>query len=732
MINLTKFIHKGSFILITALMFMVVSPWFNKVYARSVIGAITVVQPINNHQITVGGWLCFQINHDYDNGSEVWKDMAQFQMDIYTIEDKINEDTNDPPKTYRTSVWGDQNLHTLARTYSGIGAGWDCRDDNHAFVTTVNIDDGRSFGRFMGIYNGAARNSPGDATSGTKYIPGPEGVFLLDGSVKNSLSSSQVVYPNNPNDTGTFRDLLGGGGACGSDETRSKIVNWGSIRWGGQSLTFPGYNHTSYCWNHDLGGGNYGHDSVADATTPIGSGGISSAGQTFKPSGGAGSSFYSSTAKYLVTGIASDTRGAPSGSVGPTQPTGVTYKLFASGGRQLGNQVDTNINGLGDHPMTNNTWLTLNGSHFASFAANSPYWFSADDLAYIQIETSWGSPWQQEYDARHVEGNTDIYPSGQVYINASSPDGNSDLANTTILADKIDSSCDSISVPETVNPGQSFSAVVTLVNTGTKTWKSSDNFRLGSQNPQDNLTWGGGRVALPANVAPGARAVFSFTAVAPTTPNTYNFSWKMVKEGEAWFGTVCTSTIRVSYRPPTISSISVDGDTGGITYGLSGLLTTEGGSNFYNPLYITLNATAGSGTLHVEAVAFYDKKEGTSMVQTSFTTLDNIKTFLNNHSSDGFLLGYTPGQYFFYSSSERNWHEFTSPANIQDNSGNIIATVDRGVDAHNNLVAAKWKVTLQASFGTKDMYTASYADDSNSQRVFKTDCSLEESTKTCR
>ena len=75
-----------------------------------------------------------------------------------------------------------------------------------------------------------------------------------------------------------------------------------------------------------------------------------------------------------------------------------------------------------------------------------------------------------------------------------------------------------------------------MKNTGTTTWTSSGNYNLGSQNPQDNATWGTGRIGLPSSVAAGAEVTFNFTVTAPATPGTYNFQWRMVQDGVEWFG----------------------------------------------------------------------------------------------------------------------------------------------------------------------------------------------------
>ena len=92
------------------------------------------------------------------------------------------------------------------------------------------------------------------------------------------------------------------------------------------------------------------------------------------------------------------------------------------------------------------------------------------------------------------------------------------------------------SVPARMAPGQSYPVSVTLTNTGNTTWSNEGLYRLASQNPTDNLTWGINRVALPASVSPGGVVQFDFTVTAPTAPGTYKYQWQMVREGVAYFG----------------------------------------------------------------------------------------------------------------------------------------------------------------------------------------------------
>ena len=92
------------------------------------------------------------------------------------------------------------------------------------------------------------------------------------------------------------------------------------------------------------------------------------------------------------------------------------------------------------------------------------------------------------------------------------------------------------SVPATMQPGQSYPVVVALRNTGTTTWTPDAKHRLASVNPVDNGVWGTARAVLLGPVAPGEIATFNFVALAPATPGTFNFQWRMVQENVSYFG----------------------------------------------------------------------------------------------------------------------------------------------------------------------------------------------------
>jgi len=107
------------------------------------------------------------------------------------------------------------------------------------------------------------------------------------------------------------------------------------------------------------------------------------------------------------------------------------------------------------------------------------------------------------------------------------------------------------SVPTSMQVGQTYSATLKMKNSGTTTWSSAANYKLGSANPLGNSRWGRTRVALPASIAPGATATFGFAVTAPATAGDYSFQWRMVQESIEWFGALSTNTtVHVAAPPP--------------------------------------------------------------------------------------------------------------------------------------------------------------------------------------
>ena len=114
-------------------------------------------------------------------------------------------------------------------------------------------------------------------------------------------------------------------------------------------------------------------------------------------------------------------------------------------------------------------------------------------------------------------------------------------------------------VPTQIFVGGSVTVKVTMKNTGTHAWREGNAFRLGSQSPQDNMTWGRNRVVLSSTetIHQGQQKTFSFTITAPTTAGTYAFQWRMMHDSVAPFG---ASSPVVSIR--VVSSIGGGGSCG--------------------------------------------------------------------------------------------------------------------------------------------------------------------------
>ncbi len=80
---------------------------------------------------------------------------------------------------------------------------------------------------------------------------------------------------------------------------------------------------------------------------------------------------------------------------------------------------------------------------------------------------------------------------------------------------------------------------VTFANCGPTTWHGADagaatGIKLGSQAPQDSLTWGSNRRGIGVDVAPGTAVTIPFVLQVPAAAGSYGYQWKLVDEGVAW------------------------------------------------------------------------------------------------------------------------------------------------------------------------------------------------------
>jgi hypothetical protein len=217
-----------------------------------------------------------------------------------------------------------------------------------------------------------------------------------------------------------------------------------------------------------------------------------------------------------------------------------------------------------------NTWMF--GTEHEGFASN-PAWFT--EAMYVasaglqkHLCDTYGIPKDRNHIIAHGEWQNSAWVT---WMHANYPSIDTTCNNHTdpgpywdwthfmalIIGQVNNASVVGSSVPASVVAGQAFSATITLNNNGTKPWATggATPHNLGSQSPQDNTTWGFGRVGLPASpINPGASATFTLNAHAPTTPGTYAFAWRMVQENVEWFGSTFSQNIIVVTAGPTITT----------------------------------------------------------------------------------------------------------------------------------------------------------------------------------
>ncbi|MBI5528472.1 MAG: hypothetical protein HY897_19240 [Deltaproteobacteria bacterium] len=106
-------------------------------------------------------------------------------------------------------------------------------------------------------------------------------------------------------------------------------------------------------------------------------------------------------------------------------------------------------------------------------------------------------------------------------------------------------------VPQTVVTGRPFAATVTMRNTGDTSWSLGSSHFLGSENPQDNTTWGTNRMWMDpaASVPPGGEYAFTAVLTAPGAEGAYDFQWRMLQDAVEWFGET-SANVRINAAKP--------------------------------------------------------------------------------------------------------------------------------------------------------------------------------------
>lgn len=224
-----------------------------------------------------------------------------------------------------------------------------------------------------------------------------------------------------------------------------------------------------------------------------------------------------------------------------------TYNAtFGSGPSTLRSQLQTKLTSIGsaltpDQVVARAEALSCAGCHQHSNGAN----------------LGGGLVWPQSLGFVHVSEQTETGPDGprsQISLALTStflPRRKAvmeSILNRLPLNSTLTPPRDNQLPPTVVKPGQTFTSVVTFVNTGTTAWTAANKFRLGTA-LNDDLTWGVNRVALSTaeKIHLGQSKSFTVAATAPRVPGKYTFQWQMLRENVARFGarsTAVTITVK--------------------------------------------------------------------------------------------------------------------------------------------------------------------------------------------
>lgn len=171
--------------------------------------------------------------------------------------------------------------------------------------------------------------------------------------------------------------------------------------------------------------------------------------------------------------------------------------------------------------------------------------------AYVQLAVLAANA--TSYSDAGLAPSSTYYYRVRAYNAVGDSDYSSEVSATTLPAAVVpnDSAFVSQTVPSAMIAGHTYTVSVTFRNTGTQTWSGGSGYKLASQNPFNNSTWGTTRVVLPPGsrpVVPGGQITFSFVVKAPLTSGTYNFQWSMWRQSFGPFGQL-SPNVSVSVTP---------------------------------------------------------------------------------------------------------------------------------------------------------------------------------------
>ena len=115
-------------------------------------------------------------------------------------------------------------------------------------------------------------------------------------------------------------------------------------------------------------------------------------------------------------------------------------------------------------------------------------------------------------------------------------------------------------VTTTLQPSQVFVATLRWLNSGSTIWNGGTGFAIVSQNPANNVDWGGNLVPwVGSPVSPGEQMELVFQAFAPSRSGTYNFQWQLYQQGIGFFGQMSVNVSITVGDPNQAPPLSITG-----------------------------------------------------------------------------------------------------------------------------------------------------------------------------
>lgn len=106
-----------------------------------------------------------------------------------------------------------------------------------------------------------------------------------------------------------------------------------------------------------------------------------------------------------------------------------------------------------------------------------------------------------------------------------------------------------------VRPGENFTAVVQIKNTGTSTYSGAFGVSLYDFNYGEDV-WSASGKDLSGNVGPGGIATFNLGLKAPSTPGTYKFEWGILIVFQGFIRYPCTGVTITVANPPVVTLLA--------------------------------------------------------------------------------------------------------------------------------------------------------------------------------